>query len=740
MRGAGKAAAIGATVFVSSFGAMPTDAATRLFITNHVQSNQVAGLEAWQGKLAAATLGGIVFADPASGNLSKLTSTPAGLPSNRVLCVAVSPSGSLWAGTTDRGLARLKPDGTFRRTLTSFDGLPSDRVQAIYVHEDSVWVGTSGGVALFTEDAATAQVVLRRSDTSASTAGALVGNNVLGFRQLGDTLWCATASGLSTFAAGAWQSRAAALSVAVQALETHEDTLWAATSAGPRRYAAGGFTLVAGGYAGASVSLASLEGVLYSGSNGNGVFRYTGSGWSALGSSGLPSLRVNALLMAPDGRLWAGTESGLARNESPPGTTASWTPFLSPGPAVNTTQRAVTDLRGAWFATGNAVPPGGSIGSVLHYDGTAWSVLTHASTGGSLQAASVFAILSDRSGKLWFGHCCSPNDPKPRTERWDPATDHWDTLGVTNLFALKQAPSGVVYGGSVEHGNGVYLFDEATAAVLDSLTTLNTQGSASGVGLSSNNLRGIAFEASGRGWFAHAAAGLDTWDGRGTLDHLDDIWNRVTIPSPNTTAVVTTGASAGWVGTTAGVVRIRGDVVDPTVTAATNAALPSLLVQDLALDADGNLWVATSLGLARVDAGSGAVEHWAQAEGLPGDDVRCVAWDRNRGVLWAGTADGISEIVPVTEGSAGFNDQSYVYPNPLDASASTLRIGGITNSVSGDVRDLTGALIRHFHCDPAQDRVWDLRLEDGSRAAPGVYLVILRDGDRSRSLRVAVIR
>ena len=42
--------------------------------------------------------------------------------------------------------------------------------------------------------------------------------------------------------------------------------------------------------------------------------------------------------------------------------------------------------------------------------------------------------------------------------------------------------------------------------------------------------------------------------------------------------------------------------------------------------------------------------------------------------------------------------------------------------------------------DPAHNEVWDLRLANGSPAAPGVYVVVLRAGDRSRILRTAVVR
>ncbi len=219
---------------------VPAQAATHLFITNHVNSNQVAGLANWQGKVVAGTLGGIVLAEPASGAFQKILMSPGGLPSNSVLCVATSPSGSLWAGTADQGIARLKPGGGYRRTLTSFDGLPSDRVQTLYVHGDSIWVGTSGGVALFTENPISGQVTLRRSDSSASTGGALVADNVFAFQLVGDTLWCGTSGGLSVFAGGTWINRAATLSVSVRALAVHQDTLWAGTTAGPRRYDGGG--------------------------------------------------------------------------------------------------------------------------------------------------------------------------------------------------------------------------------------------------------------------------------------------------------------------------------------------------------------------------------------------------------------------------------------------------------------------------------------------------------------------
>jgi len=60
--------------------------------------------------------------------------------------------------------------------------------------------------------------------------------------------------------------------------------------------------------------------------------------------------------------------------------------------------------------------------------------------------------------------------------------------------------------------------------------------------------------------------------------------------------------------------------------------------------------------------------------------------------------------------------------------------------VSGEIRDLAGNRLRSFRANPAAPAAWDLRDERGAVVAPGVYLVVLRQGDFTRVLRVAVTR
>ena len=710
------------------------ESATRVFIVNHVASNDIRGAAPWGASLALATNGGLVFADTATGATSKVLRRSGGLASNNLMAIAASPAGALWIGTADLGLSRYRPDGTFPRTLTSFDGLPSDRVQALLRSGDSVWVATSGGVALFAENPANGQIALRRSDSKASTGGALVSDDVTSFAVWNDTLWCGTNAGLSIFASGVWSARSSIVSERVQALLVERDTLWVGTKTGLRAYAGG--AVASRGLAIETLALAAIPGGVGRGTTIGPYLESPDGLETSLGLAGLPIARVQVMTATGSSRVVAGTATGLARRVE--GATP-WEPIRSAGPEWNGGSRVSAGGGNVWVTLGNAVPPGLSIGSVMRYDGTSWSILTNASTGGNLQDAGAIGVLAARDGRLWVGHCCSGSlgPSRPRVDRWDPAADVWDRPAAYNIIALAQAPSGRVFAAGVEYENGLYLLDGTTAALLDSLTPGNTNS-----GLSRNNLRDVAFDPSGRAWIATVDNGVDRWNRNGTDDHADDGWTHfagIGFPSLQTTAIAVVAANDAWVGTRGGAVRIAKDAVDLLATSRANSAIGGAEVNDLAVDDDHAVWIATAGGLTRISP-SGQIERFGADDGLADEDVLALSWDGAREILWAVTAGGVSEIHPALSTRASFDDGSYVYPNPATAASAPIRLGGISGEIRGEIRDLSGTRIRSFHANPVATAVWDLRDEQGSIVAPGIYLVVLRQGDLTRVLRVAVTR
>ena len=105
-----------------------------------------------------------------------------------------------------------------------------------------------------------------------------------------------------------------------------------------------------------------------------------------------------------------------------------------------------------------------------------------------------------------------------------------------------------------------------------------------------------------------------------------------------------------------------------------------------------------------------------------------------------GTANGISRVVAGAPGDPAITAGTYVYPNPSRA-AGTLRLGGIQNALTGEIRDVSGNILHRFRCDPAANEIWDLRTAAGEPAPSGIYLVVLRDlSGGEKTLRAAVVR
>ncbi|UCG88814.1 MAG: hypothetical protein JSW71_09875 [Gemmatimonadota bacterium] len=100
-----------------------------------VHAMALRGEELW-----AATDGGVVVVGP-SGAARRFT-TVQGLPAGRVLSLAHG-AGGVWSGT-QRGLALVRDDGTVTRVGAQL----FDRVNAVAVEGDRVWVGSRAGLGL----------------------------------------------------------------------------------------------------------------------------------------------------------------------------------------------------------------------------------------------------------------------------------------------------------------------------------------------------------------------------------------------------------------------------------------------------------------------------------------------------------------------------------------------------------------------------------------------------------------
>jgi signal transduction histidine kinase/ligand-binding sensor domain-containing protein len=89
-----------------------------------------------------------------------------------------------------------------------------------------------------------------------------------------------------------------------------------------------------------------------------------------------------------------------------------------------------------------------------------------------------------------------------------------------------------------------------------------------------------------------------------------------------------------WIGTYGGLLRYENGIVQ-------NFSVGEA-VYDVKSDREGTVWVASALGLFKLD-GDKIVARYTTEDGLPGDDVKLIYQDR-RGTLWFGTYGGLAQL------------------------------------------------------------------------------------------------
>jgi hypothetical protein len=295
-------------------------------------------------------------------------------------------------------------DGTAWSPLGS--GL-NDRVHALTVFDDGTgpalyaggWFITAGGVA--------ANNIARWNGAEWSPLGSGVSNAVLALTVFDDGTGPALyAGGFLSFAGGvpanriarwngtAWSALGAGISGGgvlseLRALAVFDDGAGAALYAGGRFTAAGGVTV-------------------------NGIARWNGSAWSALGagmSGGLFELAVNTLTVFDNGTgpaLYAGGDfsnaGGVAANNIARWDGTAWSPL---GSGMNDRVYALTvfdDGTGpALYAGGQFSSAGGiSANRIARWNGTAWSPFGSGVSGGSSAEVRALTLFDDGTGAALY--------------------------------------------------------------------------------------------------------------------------------------------------------------------------------------------------------------------------------------------------------------------------------------------------------------------------------------------------
>ena len=694
---------------------------------------------------------GLVVYDRAADRFASITREPGGLASNHLTSLAFDRRGRLWIGTRDAGVSRRSPDGTWG-LLNAFDGLPSLDVNAVRAQGDTLWIGTTAGLALFDGSE------IRGRLPDGVNPSPFASDDITGIVVRGDALWISTGAGVyySSISSGltSWTGVVTGLPVGpVDALVSDGTDIWA--MAGDRLWRA------QAGDTWASVPDFQLVyhvsddfGTVIVSSDA-GLSQWGGGTWNpintSLGSFAAPRF-IFATTSDPSGHVFAANSGGFY--EQQPSSTP-WIQRYPPGPPGNNVQNVEIHGGLAYMATFDE--------GVGRYDGSSWTPFfpvqcTTNCAETFYDPIFAFGMLVDRQGYVWLG-------------TWGVSVDMMDDSGPTSqvqhLWISTQLADDRhtwLWSASADSAGGRWFGMDTPCLGCDQqhdpigidyysasgrlLANYEPSKGDSALNMANNQVRSLAYEA-GRMWVGYAGHGVQWFSVPSDTTQLKLTFNSISDASRLDVFSVIPHSDSIWVFNTSDLRLYTGfgqsnNGIGYAIPA---GPAPRGAVHPMDVARDGTVWLGTANGV-RIYHPGGATEDLTAANSpLADDEVRAIRIDRATGVVWIGTASGLNRfdpgyVAPPPPKLAHLDIR--VYPNPVPIAnliGAPVHITGNGLNYVARVFSVDGRLIRRLEGGAGNgDIVWDGRNDDGALVRPGLYFVRVEAGGRRATARVTLLR
>jgi ligand-binding sensor domain-containing protein len=561
------------------------------------------------------TTGGLIKVDKNTvGQVQQYNTANSGLPSNHITALAVDTvRNQIWIGTFGKGLVSFD-ETSFANYRRSIAELGCDTVNTLGVTGDTLWIGTYKGLS-------------RRIISASAWLPRISGANFLPSdtvtclaRNLG-YFWIGTRRGVARWMGTGSENMTMNLQDShIRAFTVDaNDSLWVATaSAGAARLGQTGWRIFDTATTGGQLTTSLLNTIqadptagVWIGTLTDGLFRYTGTAWTRYDTtnSAIPDNNVTALIPVTAGGMWVGTRAGgLARLS---GTNWSSGTGFENGP-----------LEEGLIAVAS-IPTGGrwacSRNYIYYSDGVNGQSFSAVSFG--LIDAGFTSLAVDAQGRAWVGTSGSGIFRYNGTGWTQYSLDN-NTVGFPDDFVNSVAISpsnGDVWIGTF---NGVGRFN-GTA-----WTTYSTSSNVAPLPAGAYEIQDVSVGDDGTVW-------ISDFQSPGPIRFNSTSWvqtdaSTVGITPGSIQSLWADGTGGVWVGTySSGIARHSGGTWGSHLT----TGLPSSDVRSIASDLDGNLWVGTAGGLARVipptQVAGPTVSNIYRVgnSGLPANSVRSVAVD-----------------------------------------------------------------------------------------------------------------
>ena len=355
------------------------------------QNSVNAVLQTRDGYIWLATNGGLARYDGVNFKTFEVGNTP-GMTSNRILSLCEDREGSLWIGTENQGLMRLK-DGAF----TSYPEIEDVKNRAvagiIEAREGGLWLATATAIVRFKGG-----VFSSYKDPDGLPARLVPWSRSMVEDNSGE-LWIALNKGLLRLGkeqTNLYTTREGLPDHRVNAVCLDRDgKLWIGTEGGLTSMRDGRFTTYTtnDGLSGDYITCITEDraGNLWVGTQAAGLMRRTGDRWSHIGAAdGLSDKNIRCIAEDREGNIWVGTTTGgVNRLKETKLKTYGEAEGLASVSIVPITQDRAGDI---WM--------GATCGGLIRFHAGRFTTYTIKD---GLPNDCVWALWADRDGSLWIG-------------------------------------------------------------------------------------------------------------------------------------------------------------------------------------------------------------------------------------------------------------------------------------------------------------------------------------------------
>jgi|YelNatPaOPRAMG01_1025707.scaffolds.fasta_scaffold00372_36 ligand-binding sensor domain-containing protein len=406
-----------------------------------------------------------------------------------------------------------------------------------------------------------------------------------------------------------------------------------------------------------------------------------------------------------------------------------------------------------WCASGS--DPNGK--GFYKFDGKNWSNY-NTSNDSSLPNNFFFSVYAAPDNTIYFGDWKSGF-----IKIKDNLITHYDTTNTGMKGIQKNANYLVISSFTTDANNNLWVLNYGAVnnLALNLLTTNNVWYNYFVPSMGYQYLEGnqnLVIDPYGTKWFSSSAPskpGLYYFNENNTYSNLsDDKYGYLSVNDGLNTnsisSVVVDARGDVWVGTSLGVniISNTSSIVSgssPAFSISSVFTLREQTINCIAVDPLNQKWVGTNQGLLLVSSDGTSLLASYNAENSPllNDQIQSLAIDKNSGIVYVGTEGGLTSFKTSAIQPQESFTKLIIYPSPfvLKSSSNHLTIDGLVQGCSIKILSVSGKLIKQFDSPGGRVAYWDGTDNSGNLVSTGVYLVVAynQDGSSVFTGKIAVI-